>query len=141
MARYIKVGSIDSELIPVNDIYAYIYESEKGKTVLRIKIPEYAKSFAELKTLFSNDSPIYAYEDVAKTTKAEDGSSVTETVVELNAEYFHYCKDYKCAYSISNSEYSIEITKKEDIEIEAEQNIADTLTAYTAIANLYEANL
>ena len=131
--KYIKVESTSNELIPVVDIYAYIYESEKGKTVLRITIKDDVKDFNELKNLLSKGHPIYAYEE-----QCENENEIT---ISLAAEHLNYAKDYKCNYNAENKEFFIEITKKSDVELMVEQNKADTLIAYSAIAELYEMSL
>lgn len=135
MAKYIKVGSMTEELIPVVDVYAFIYESEKGKTVLRITIKDDVKSFDELKNLLSKGQTVYAFEK----QENEDAEQPSEIV--LTSEHYHYAKEYKCDYNADKGEFFIEITKKSDLELLAKQNEEDTLTAYAAIAELYEMNL
>lgn len=141
MTRFIRVGSTDAELIEVRDVYAYIYESEKGKTVLRLSIPETSKSFTELKDLLTNGETIYAYEQVETAVENVDGESEVVTEYKLIGEHTNYAKDYKCDYSAEKGEYFIEITRKSDLEILTEENTNDTLTAYEAIAAMYEDNL
>lgn len=139
--KYIKVGSKNAELIPVIDVYAFIYESEKGKTVLRIRVADSVKNFDELRALFSGDVPVYAYEETIHDLDEENGVYESKTVIELKSEHLHFCKDYKCDYSATKGEYFIEITRKTDSELLSEQNVSDTLIAYAAIGDLYELGL
>lgn len=134
MAKYITIGSSE-EKIPVNDIYAYIYESGEGKTVLRIKVDASVKTFDELNNLLNTgeNKEIKAYE-------LEESGDIgnSEPVYKLLSSYTNFYLDYKCDYASSKNEYSIEITKKSRIEIIADENQANTLDAYEAIVALYE---
>ena len=138
--KYIKVQSTQNELIPIVDIYAFIYESEKGKTVLRITIKDDVKDFNELKNLLSHGYDIFVYEEQENNNNNLEGN-ISESTIELTAEHKNYSKEYKCNYNANNNEFFIEITKKTDVELMVEQNKADTLIAYNAIAELYEMSL
>jgi hypothetical protein len=127
MNKFIRIGSIDSELIPVIDIYPYIYESEKGKTVLRITIKDNIKTFEELKILLSTGNSIYEY------VKEEDPEEI-----KLMAEHNNYIKEYKCNYNSDKEEFFIEITKKSDVEMLVEKNSEDIQLAYIALTEINE---
>lgn len=136
--KYIKVGS--SDLIPVVDVYAFIYESELGKTVLRIEVAEDVLSFDKIISLLKDTTEtIEEYSETENPVITDDHTaSETEIITELTNKYYNYCKDFKCNYNASKGTYFIEITKKSDAEVLAEQNESDTLDAYEALVDLYE---
>ena len=67
--KYIKVVGND-EIITVIDSYAYIYESGKGKTVLRMKISESVKSFQDIVAIFNKEGNVI--EEYVKDVNSED---------------------------------------------------------------------
>ena len=138
MDKFIKVGNSE-ELIPVKDIYAFIYESEKGKTVLRITFDKATKTFQEIVDLLEGkDVAIEEHHMEDVTTMKEDESTTVEQVCKLSNVYTNFCKDFKCNYNATDGTYFVELTKKTDTEILTEANQQDTLAAYMAIAELYE---
>ena len=134
MSKFIRVGNSE-EYIPVIDVYAYIYDHGDGKTVLRIKMDASVKTFDQLMALFGSgvDQTITSYE-----SSMQDTDDNEPKMIALD-RYDHFCLDYKCNFS--STEYFIEITRKPDIAIMADDNATAVLDAYSALADLYESTL
>lgn len=134
--KFIKINNTE-ELIPVKDIYSFIYENGAGKTVLRIIFDAAVKNFDQLLQLLGTgeDQVITSYEAIIN----RDAEGNTETVYNILDEYKHFCLDYKCNFG--NNEYFVEITRKSDVAILVDENANSTLDAFEALAALYEGSL
>lgn len=134
--KFIKINNTE-ELIPVKDIYSFIYENGAGKTVLRIIFDAAVKNFDQLLQLLGTgeDQVITSYEAIIN----RDAEGNTETVYNILDEYKHFCLDYKCNFG--NNEYFVEITRKSDVAILVDENANSTLDAFEALVALYEGSL
>lgn len=134
-----KFISVDhgNTLIPVDNVYSFIYESGEGKTVLRISVPEDVMTFDTLKDTFTNPelTEIYMYENVEIQVPSGDDSYGTPSIKFVNI-FTNYTKDYTCRYE--DGVYHIEITRKSKIELVADQTAALNLDFAMALAGLYE---
>lgn len=159
MQKYIKVGTGD--IFPVEDVYPYIYESGNGRQVIRIIVDPAVKTYQELFDMFNTGNfPIEEYWDEEQVVEAPaegttaDGATTTEgnpstvkkpvTVQVKKSEHTYYCKDYKCSFNTEDhfpEKYFVEITRKTQSEITAEENQSAIDANSMAIADLYENSL
>jgi len=131
MNRFIVVNNDTSNYIPVEDIYAYTYDTGSGVTVLRLYVKEDIMNFEAIKNLLTSDNIIDYYEKIES-----DGTNPER--YEFRLRFEHFCNSFKSTYSADEGVWFAEVAKKTDAELLVEQNSADTMVAYEAIAALYE---
>lgn len=157
MQKYIKVGTGD--IFPVEDVYPYIYESGNGRQVIRIIVDPAVKTYQELFDMFNTGNfPIEEYWDeeqvvevpaegtTADGAAADESTHKTKTVTAKvkKSEHTYYCKEYKCSFNTEDhfpGKYFVEITRKTQSEITAEENQSAIDANSMAIADLYESTL
>lgn len=144
MKKYIRVGSTSTELIPVSEVYAFIYDGGLGKKTLRMYIDKKIKGYDELYLLFNDgvDKVIYEYNDIEN----EETGEVIESEV-LQHVYEHFCENYSCCYNGGENyldypdHFYIEITQKAPEKLEAELFSEKIAESNVALASIYESSL
>lgn len=136
ITKYIKVG--DREIMPVVDIYAYIYEGGIGKQVLRITVDPGVAAYEELFEMFNgNNLPISEYWE--EIVQGEDGE--LHPVRTLKTEHLYYSKNYSCSYNTDSDirdVFSVEITRKTAAELQAIRNQSSIDATNLALVGMYE---
>lgn len=138
--KLIKVGTED-QFIKVKDIYAYTYDAGNGKIVLRATLDANTYTFEDIKRIFDGRD-IYEYNVISIDnfieTNINDPSFIPELRIILSNEYHNFCKNFECSYAAVTNDWNIEITKKLDEEVLAENNANEILNAYEALVAVYE---
>ena len=135
MNKYIVLDSYDSNYIEVEKISSDLSQKKFGGIQLIISvrksvIDELGISFKELNDMFCSNTKISYYES------EDDGA--TKTIIN---SFDNFCLNYKCSYSEVDDTFVISLRKRFDVDILTETNQNDTIEAYAAIAELYEAKL
>lgn len=126
MSKYITIGTnkIEVTSIDVDTISKKVGGIKLTAVVPKTAIDDLGLTFSDIKGLFTSGEDISFYED--------------DTIISTHT---NFCKDFAFKYSKENAEYTISVMKKSDAEILADMNQEDTMNAYTAIADLYEAKI
>lgn len=139
--KFIKIG-VDGNIIPVEDCYAYTYDSGDGKTVLRIKIKDTEIDVSDVISLFNNIANNVIYEYKLEDTPAMDpdmnpaqGSTDSTPNYVLVSEHINFCKEM--SYEYGSHTFSVEITKKLAEEQLNDENREANTEIMLAIADMY----
>lgn len=134
----IKIDSDDYK--PIVNIYPFTYDGGNGKLVLRASLDADIYTLADIKRIFDGrriQEYTVQYDTVKNESTEEYVNSNTPIFILIN-EYVNYSKELKCEYSATTNLWEVEVGKKLDEEILAENNAADIANAYDALISLYE---
>ena len=137
--KYITVGNNET-MMPVLDVYAFIYDYGDGKTVIRCTLDASKYTLDDIKSIFTGDV-IKIYEDSTEMldSNSSEADIKDKSIKHYKLSYNNFCKDLKSTYNDTDGTWAIEVTQKTDTEILNEDNKSMMLDGYEAIAALYEA--
>lgn len=128
--KFIQINN-NGIFIPVDEMYSYTYDTGKCNTVLRLKVDSKHINLDEIKSAFSNNNTIDYYEK-----EVDDNTDISED--DLKITYTDFYGEFKCSYVDTEGTWNIEVVKTSQIDKMIEENKDNMMTAYMAIADLYE---
>lgn len=138
MNKYIKIGS--EEVMPVCEVYSYIYDSGTGKQVLRIIVDPAVATYDQLMVKLKDTKEVIGEYWDEEVRDLESGI-ITGSNKVLKTEHKNYSKDYRCYFNYSEDypdKFFIELTRESQEEIQTRVNQENLNATGLGLVDLYE---